>query len=66
MSNADLYQYFKDNGIALEEIGQKTGYSLMYLLHMLQGLEPLTDSARFKFIQAYPETASFLLEREAA
>jgi transcriptional regulator with XRE-family HTH domain len=63
MNNAQLYQHFKDNGITLEEIAEKTGYSLMYLLNMLQGHEPLTDSARFKFIRAYPKTAAFLVHQ---
>ena len=63
--NAQLWQFLKDEGITLDEVSQKTGYSLMYLLNMLKGHEVLNDKAKFRFIQAFPETANFLLEQTA-
>lgn len=61
MSRAQLRQYFKDNGITLREIAETTGYAYSYTSDLLNGHTPLTDSARFRFVRLYPETAVFLL-----
>jgi len=60
--NAELWMYFKNSGIPLEEISDKIGYSLGHLFNIMQGYKPLADGAKFKIIQAYPETAAFLIE----
>ena len=61
MANAQLYQFFKDNGITLKEVAERTEYHYTYVSELLNGLTPLTDSARFRFVTAFPETALFLL-----
>jgi len=66
MDNETLWRYLKEKDIGIEDIDDKTGYALGYLVNLRLGRVPLSDSARFKFIRAYPETQEFLLEREAA
>ena len=66
MDNETLWKYLKEKDIGLEDIADKTGYALGYLVNLRLGRVPLSDSARFKFLRAYPETASFLLEKEPA
>lgn len=60
--NAQLWQFFKDEGITLEEISQRTGYALGYLLNLFQGWVHFSDRAKFRMIKAFPETGEFLLQ----
>ena len=62
MTRAQLFQYFKENGITMEEIAEKTGYSTLYLTNMFYGNDRLNDRMRYKILVAYPETAAFLLQ----
>jgi len=66
MDESRLWQFFKDEGITLEDISEKTGYALGYLVNLLHGRAPLNDRARFRLIQAYPETSEFLLQEPEA
>ena len=61
VENAQLYQFFKDRGVLVKEVAERTGYSYNYVVDLLNGLTPLTDSARFRFMRAFPETAMFLM-----
>ena len=61
MARAQLYQYFKDKGLTLRDVSERTGYHYTYVSDLVNGSTPLTDSARFRFIKAYPETSLFLL-----
>ena len=61
MARAQLYQYFKDQGISPQQVADATGYTYNYVIELLRGTEPLTDAARFRFLKAYPPTARFLL-----
>lgn len=61
MANAQLYQYFKDGGHTLSEVAHKTRYEYTYIVALLNGTKPLTDAARLRFVEAFPETARFLL-----
>jgi hypothetical protein len=56
-----LAAHFKEVGTSVEVVAEKTGYKPGYIRQLFWGLDPLTDSARFKFIKAFPETAAFLL-----
>ena len=62
MARAQLYQWFKDNGISLREIAAATGYHYTYVSELLTGATPLTDGARMRFVETFPETAIFLLD----
>jgi hypothetical protein len=59
--NAQLWQYFKDEGITPKDVAERTGYALAYVYHLIQGFAPLNDKARFRMIQAFPDTADLLL-----
>lgn len=61
MTRAQLFQYFKDSGITMEEVAEKTGYSTLYLTNIFYGNDRLNDRMRFKILRAYPDTAAFLL-----
>ena len=61
MIGSQLYQFFKDKGVTPQEIAIQTGYSYGYIIELLRGTEPLTDGAKFRILDAYPETALFLL-----
>lgn len=61
--NAQLWQFFKDAGITLEDIADKTGYALGYLVNLMQGRVPVGDRAKFRLIRAFPETAALLLDQ---
>ena len=64
VENAQLWQMLKDGGITLEDVAEKTGHSLGYLVNVVQGRTPLSDALKFKIARAFPETAAFLLEPE--
>lgn len=66
MKAAQLWMYFKDNGIPLEQVAEQTGYNLAYLLQLMLGYTPISDRAKFRFIKAYPELADALLAKEPA
>ena len=61
MSAAQLYQYFKDEGITPMEVAKKTGYQYNYIIAILNGRRELSDSARLRICRAYPNTAHFLV-----
>ena len=61
MEAAQLWSYFKNEGITLEDIASDTGYSVRYVLDVLEGRHPLSDRTKFRIIDSFPETAAFLL-----
>ena len=61
VENAQLWQLLKDDGITLEDITERTGHSLGYLVNVVQGRTPLSDALKFKIARAYPQLAAFLL-----
>jgi len=65
MDGIMLGGYLKEHKIALPELAEKTGYNLAYLLQIIRGHAPFTDSAKFKIIMAYPRLADALMEKEA-
>lgn len=60
-TNAQLWQFFKDGGITVEDIAEKTGYTLVYIVNLMQGRAPVGDRAKFRIVKAFPDTAAFLL-----
>ena len=64
MQAAQLWSYFKNEGIMLEDIASATGYSVRYVLDVLEGRHPLSDRAKFRIIEAYPATGVFLMNGE--
>ena len=64
MENSILFQWFKDEGIPIDEIAEKTGYNLVYLYNMFKGHEPLNAKAKFRIMEAYPGTQELLLNGE--
>lgn len=61
MARSQLWQWLKDNGISQEQAARSVGFTVNYVNSMLRGHAPLSDSARLRFIEAYPETVAFLL-----
>jgi len=61
MTEAQLWQFFKDAGVTRQEIAAATGLKLGYIYNLLNGSDPLTPSAKFKIMMAYPATQAFLL-----
>ena len=59
--NTQLRQIIAGDEIFLEDIAEKTGYSLGYLVNVLQGRVPFSDALKFQIVSAFPETAAFLL-----
>jgi len=57
-----LKQYFKDRGIRPAEVAESLGYAYTYVINMLNGDRHISDSARMRFVEGYPETAAFLLD----
>ena len=47
-------------------LAEKTGYNLAYVLQIIGGHVPFTDSAKFRIAQAFPELSVALMEKEAA
>ena len=64
MENAQLRQHLKDSGYTIGQAASKVGFTYTYMAELLNGTVPLTDSARFKIVRAFPETAIFLLQIE--
>ena len=62
----ELYQFFKERNIPTTQVAERTGYAYPYACELLNGTTPLTDSARLRFIRAYPETAPILVPELAA
>ena len=65
MTRAQLFQFFKDNGITTEELAEKTGYAPLYIANVLYGSAVLNDRMRFRIMQVFPATADFLLSDDA-
>ena len=65
MDGATLWAQLAKHGIHLERLADKTGYSLAYLVQILTDVTPLTDSARFRIVQAFPQMANALIDKEA-
>lgn len=61
MTAAQLWTYFKDNGHTIKDVSEKTGYAINYVYNLLNGSDPMNDRAKFRIMQAYPDTALFLL-----
>lgn len=61
MSRSQLWQYLKDNGVKQQEAACAVGYSLNYVNSILTGRLPLTPAVQFRFMAAYPDTATFLM-----
>lgn len=61
VENAQLWQILKDEGITLEDVAEKTGHSLGYLVNVVQGRTPLSDALKFKVARGFPQVAAFLL-----
>ena len=61
MKASELWQYFRDKGVSLDDISSKTGYSFGYLLNLFQGRTPFSARTRYKFMAAFPETIKMLL-----
>jgi len=59
--NAQVYQYLKDQGLTAKEAARRIGLTYSYLVHVLRGTNRLTNSAKFKIMEAFPDTAKFLL-----
>lgn len=62
MPSTRLYQFFKDKGISPQQVADATGYSYNYIVELLRGTEPLSAAAKFRLLEAYPETSLFLLD----
>ena len=62
MANSQLFQFLKDNGYTMSQAAAKIGFSYGYLVELLNGTEPMTDSARMKIARAFPETGAFILQ----
>lgn len=65
MTQAQLFEFFKDNGIGVEEVAAKTGYAVLYITNLIYGQDRLNDRARFRILKAFPKTAVFLLPEAA-
>jgi len=63
MLEAQLWQFFKDEGITRQEMADKTGLAIGYIYNLLKGFDPLSASAKYKILSAFPETAMFLLNK---
>ena len=57
-----LKRYFEDEEITRADIAEKTGYAVDYLRNMFsKGSSPLTESAKYKIMVAYPDTRAILM-----
>ena len=65
MDGPTLWKHLREGGIPLERLAEKTGYNLAYLLQIVSGYTPLTDSAKFKIVKACPQMADALMDKEA-
>lgn len=50
-----LKQWFKLHAITPRKIAEDTDLSYGYVIELLNGTTPFTDSARAKFLRAFPE-----------
>lgn len=57
----ELKQYFVERNISIEQIAERTGYSVNYVRNLLNGSDDLNDKAVFRLTRAYPETWAILL-----
>ena len=65
MYRIKLWNWLRDNGIAQEQAARATGLTHAYVNSILKGRMPFTDSVRLKFIETYPQTATFLLQPQS-
>ena len=61
MDGPTLWKHLHTGGIGLEQLAEKTGYNLAYLLQIVSGYAPLSDQAKFRIVKAYPELADALM-----
>lgn len=61
MDGATFRKHLYDHKITTRELAEKTGYNRAYVLQILGGHVPFTDSAKFKIAQAFPMLADALL-----
>jgi len=60
VKNAQLWQLLKDDEIVLEDVMERTGHSLIYLVNIVQRQSQLKDALKFKIARAYPILLSVL------
>ena len=61
MTGKQLRLFFKSRGISRREIAEGTGLNEGYINNLFTGADPLTASASFKFMLAFPATVAILL-----
>ena len=61
MTGKQLRLFFKSGGISRREIADKTGLKEGYINNLFSGADPLTASASYKFMVAFPATRAILL-----
>lgn len=63
MDGATLWVHLKENEIHLEQLAEKTGYSLAYLVQVVTRATPFSDKTKFRIAQAFPQLADALMEK---
>ncbi len=66
MDGATLRKHLYHHKITSVELAERTGYNLAYVLQIIGGHVPFTDSAKFRIARAFPMLAGALMEKEAA
>ena len=66
MDGATLGIQLEKHKITPVALAAKTGYNLAYVLQIIGGHVPFTDSAKFRIAQTFPALADALMEKEAA
>ena len=66
MTGKQLRLFFKSRGISRCEIAERTGLKEGYINNLFSGADPLTASASYKFMLAFPATREFLLPQRQA
>lgn len=61
MTQAQLVQFFKENGVTPKDVANRTGYKPGYVYNVFRGYDKVSRSFCFAVLQAWPETAAFLL-----
>jgi cyanate lyase len=62
MTQEQLIQFFKEKGVGVEKVAEATGYTPLYMTNLLYGYDRMNDRARFRIMQAFPDTAVFLVD----
>ena len=64
MDGTALWELLRERDIHLEQLAEKTSYSLAYLVQVVTGSTPLSDRAKFRIVKAFPELSVALMEKE--